>query len=331
MEGSPNEDQVSNDSGCPDIATDDTIDNAYNSIPLHTFSHNPNDDATYNHITSGPTHAVATDNTYAHIPNTKAATFDNTYSHMSNQNSRPELDTNMETDDSTYNHLGDPTALAAASYRTDNIQITVKPSNGLTDDTYSHINTNSNATQNQKLRADYEDTTYNHLGDIPTSTCAAKSFAYGKESKTGGNTNGVTEHGNENQKAGANRYNYAVVNKHPQAAKPAFRVDDAPHDYFVLEPNQETTTKPKPYDYAVVNKVPYAPETTSPSKNGPHINEPNKRFALVPNQSKATQPKPFDYAVVNKMPLAPEADSLSEERPHEYFVLEPTKSKATKP
>jgi len=326
-----NDDQISNDSGCPHVGTHDHVDDEYNSISLQTFKDDQNlhDDATYNHITSGPTHAIATDNTYAHIPNTKAATFDNTYAHMSNQNSRSEHHTNMETEDSTYNHLGEPTALAAVSCRTDNEHLTVKTNNGLTDDTYSHINANSNGVQNQKLRADYEDTTYNHLGDIPTSTNATRDLLYDQESKIGQSTHGATEHTNENRKVAADRYNYAVVNKHHKAAKPAFHGDNSPHNYFVLEPDNKTTTTPKPYDYAVVNKMPYASETTS--DNGPYISEPNKRVALVPNQSKATQPKPYDYAVVNKMPLAPEAALSLEDGPHEYFVLEHTQSKVAKP
>jgi len=328
-----NGDQISNDSGCPDVSTDDIGDNEYNSISLKAMNdyQNPHGDATYNHITFGPTKAIETDNTYAHIPNTKAAVFDNTYSHMSNQNTRPEHDPNMETDDSTYNHLGEPTALAAVTHRTDNEHLSVKSNNGLTDDTYSHINANSNGVQNQKLRADYEDTTYNHLGDIPTSTSAARGLFYGQQSKIGQNTNGVIEQSNANQKAVAGRYNYAVVNKHHKAAKPAFHDDDAAHNYFVLEPDNETTTTPKPYVYAVVNKMPYASETASPSDNGPHTDGTNKRFALVPNKSKATQPKPYDYAVVNKMSLAPEAALSPEDGPHEYYVLEPTQSKTAKP
>jgi len=323
--------QLSNDSGCQDIAAE--VDGGeYNTVSFQRLnSHQRSSlDATYSHITIGPTHAIETDNTHAHIPNTKAATFGNTYSNMSNQDSFEE-DYVFETEDSTCNHLGEPTALAAVSRRTDNAQLTVQPDNGLTDDTYSHISANSNVLQNQKLRADYEDTTYNHLGDIPTSTSTKMGLSYGQVSKIGQSANGVTEQNNENRMAGEGRYNYAVVNKHPHIAKPAFHIDGGQYDYLVLEPDTETKGKPKPYDYAVVNKMPYTSETASPSDNGPHTDGPNKRFALVPNQSKATQPKPYDYAVVNKMSLVPTVALSPEDGPHEYYVLKPTQSKSSKP
>jgi len=283
MDDIRNDDRVSNDSGCPDVSTEENVDDTYNSISFQTFSSRPNDDTTYNHIANGPIRAIATDNTYAHIPNTKAATFDNTYSHMSNQNSRPEQDNVIETEDSPYNHLGEPTTLAAVTRRNDNGLSTVKTSDGLTDDTYSHINASSNAIQDEKLRTDYEDTTYNHLGDIPT-VSTSKCSSYGQGPKIGQNTNDVTEHTNDNRKAVAG-YNYAVVNKQLQATKPAFRVDDAPHDYFVLEPTQKTTATPKPYDYTVVNKMSFPPEADSVHEDGPH-----EYYVLETAQSKATKP-----------------------------------------
>jgi len=282
--GIPNDDKLTTDSGCLDVATDGNSGDEYNSIHLQTFNdyEHPQDDATYNHITIGSTTAIPTDNTYAHIPKTKAATFDNTYSHMSNMNSRPEQENVNETDDSTYNHLGEPTALAAVSC---NGQLTDNPNNGLTDDTYSHINANNNGLQNQKLRTDYEDTTYNHLGDIPTSTSTPGGLLYGQQSKTGQSTHGVTDHTNENRTTVAGRYNCAVVNKHPQAVKPAFHVDDGAHDYLVLEPDKETKGKPKPYDYAVVNNMSLASGATVSPEDGPH-----EYFVLEPTQPKATKP-----------------------------------------
>jgi len=265
-------DEISNDdhdSRCLDASTDNKGGDECNSISFRATNEyqNPHDDTYYNHINIRPTHAIATDNTYAHILNTKAATFDNTYSHMSNQDSTSEQDTNMETDDSTYNHFGDLTAITAVSYRHGNGLLTVKTNNGFTDDTNSHINENSNASKNQKLETDYDDTTYNHLGDLPTNTgsSSTSSHLYSQGSMTYHSIPGTTAHSNENQKAGAGRYNYAVVNNHPHAASPVLH-DDAPHDYFVLE----EISKPKIYDYAVVNKMTLAPEPALSPEDGPH-------------------------------------------------------------
>ena len=146
-----NDDQVSHDSRCLDASTDNKGGDECNSISFRATNEyqNPHDDTSYNHITIRPTHAIATDSTYSHIPNTKAATFDSTYSHMYNQDGTPEQDTNMETDDSTYNHLFESSAIASVSRRIDNGLFTVKSNNGFTDDTYSHIlNGNSNASKN---------------------------------------------------------------------------------------------------------------------------------------------------------------------------------------
>jgi len=94
---------------CPDAVTEDTENGGNNcySIPLQEMSdyQSPHDDATYSHITNGPTKAIITDNTYAHIPNTATAKFNNTYSHVTSPENRREEDTVNEPEDSTYNHL----------------------------------------------------------------------------------------------------------------------------------------------------------------------------------------------------------------------------------
>jgi len=323
MENARNDDQLSNDSGCQDIAAKVDADGEYNTVSIQTFnSHqHPSVDATYNHIALGPKSVIAIDNTYAHIPNAATGS-DNTYSHMSKPNTRPEHDNVNEPEDSTYNHLGESIALSSLSRRNDDGQFGAQSNNGQMDDTYSHINANNDKSHIQNPKTDYEDTTYNHIGDIPTAT---KNLPYIKGPKTGQSSNGLTE----TQKAVASRYDYAVVNKRSQETKATFHVHDAHHDYLVLEPDQETTGKPKPYDYAVVNNKPYAPEAKSSTDNAPHIDEPTKRFALA--QSKATKTKPYDYAVVNKMALASDATTSHEFGQHEYYVLEPIHSKAVKP
>jgi len=322
VEDAHNDDQLSNDSGCQDIATDVDGNGEYNTIALQTFKSNQrlSVDATYNHIALGPKSAITIDNTYAHIPNSATGS-DNTYSHMFNQNNRPEQENENESVNSTYNHLGETIALSSLSRHNEDGQFGAQSNNGQTDDTYSHINENNNKSHIQNPKTDYEDTTYNHIGDIPTAT---KRISYGKGSETGQSSNGVTK----TQTPVASRYDYAMVNKRLQPAKTTVDVDDAPHDYLVLESDQTTAGKPNPYDYAVVNTTPCVPWATSPTDNGSHIDEPKKRFALA--QSKATKPKPYDYAVVNKMSLASEATASPEYGPHENYVLEPIHSNTTK-
>jgi len=130
---------------CPDSVTDDTENGANNSIPLQEMSdyQSPHNDATYNHINNGPTKAIITDKTYAHIPKTAAARFDNTYSHVTSQENRHELDNVNEPEDSTYNHLGQSEPSSSVSGRKYNRQIRVK-TNGQKDYTYSHISANNN-------------------------------------------------------------------------------------------------------------------------------------------------------------------------------------------
>jgi len=316
------DDNISNDSGCPDVATDDNADDQYNSIPLHTFKdHRTQHDAAYNHITIGPTGVITTDNTYAHIPNTKTAMFDNTYSHLSDQINRPEQENVIETDDLTYNHLGETFVRTSESHRNDDGTFRGKPYNALTDDTYAHINANSNQTKNATVSSDYEDT-YNHLGDIPT---AHQNFQHGQGPSTGNTSNGVSANTNKEQKVAASRYNYAVVNKRPLTAKATFHVDDSPHGNHVLEPDQETTGKPKPYNYAFVNKMSLAHEASSIPEDGPH-----EYYVLEPTQFKATKPKQYDYAVVNKKSVGPKTLLANTDGPHAFFVLEPSESEATK-
>jgi len=320
IEGLPNDDQISNDSGCPDVATDDIIVSEYNNIPLHTFKDHPmQHDSAYNHITIGP--VITTDNTYAHIPNTTVTMFDNTYSHLSDQTNRPEQDNAIETDDSTYNHLRETFVRTSESHPNDAGPFRRKPNDALTDDTYAHINANSNQTKNATVSSDYEDT-YNHLGDIPT---AHQNFQHGQVPNTGITPSGVSDDTNKKQKVVASRYNYAVVNKHTQTAKNTVHVYDAPHDNLVLEPDQGSTGKHKPYNYAFVNKMSLANETSSIREDRPH-----EYYVLEPTQSKATKPKSYDYAVVNKKSVGPKTSLANKDGPHEFFVLEPSESDATK-
>jgi len=274
IEGLPDDDRISNDSGCPDVAADNNVDDEYNSIPLQSFKdHRAQHDSAYNHITIRPAGAIATDNTYAHIPNPKATNFGTTNNLSDNFNRQHVV---SETEDSTYNHLGESNAFTSVSHCNDKAHLTVKSNNDLLDDTYSHINANRNNSQNATPRADYEDSTYNHLGDIPTTS---NSFPYSQGSRTGQSLDGVAK----NKKDVASRYNYAIINKHPQAAKPTFHLDDAPKDFRLLEPDTETKGKPKPYDYAVVNKLSFAPETTSSPDDGPH-----EYYVFEPSQPKTT-------------------------------------------
>ena len=150
---------------CPDAVTEDTENGGNNCIPLQEMSdyQSPHYDATYNHINNGPTKAIITDNTYAHIPNTATAKFDNTYSHVTSPENRREKDTVNELEDSTYNHLSESGLISSASGRSNNRRISVKP-DGHKDDTYSHINANNNTAIAQMPNTN-EDDTYNHIGD----------------------------------------------------------------------------------------------------------------------------------------------------------------------
>ena len=165
-DSAPNNKPLSNGNECPDAVTDDNSADGYNIIPLQATSdyQSPNDDTTYNHIVNGPTRAITTDKTYAHIPNTAAARFDKTYSHLLYQTNRHEQDNVNDPEDSTYNHieLSDPGS--SLSGRNNNRQIWVKK-NSRKDDTYSHINPINYMAHNKSSNAAYEDSTYNHLGD----------------------------------------------------------------------------------------------------------------------------------------------------------------------
>ena len=306
---------MSNDSGCQDIATDVDGDGEYNTIALQTFKNNQRSsvDSTYNHITIGTKGQIAIDNTYAHIPNA-ATGFDNTYSHMSTVNNRHEQEYVDEPDDATYNHLGETFSQTFLSHGNGHGYLTGKTNNSQTDDTYSHINAKYANSQN-KTRTDYEDVTYNHLGEIPN---VSKSVPYSPGDMPEQISNGANAHTK-------GRYSYAVVNKRPRAAKPALQPDDAPHGYFDLEPGTETTGKTKPYNYAFVNKMSLAHETSSTPKDGPH-----EYYVLEPTQPKATKPKPYDYAVVNKQSEVPKTTLANKDGPHEFFIVEPCQSKATK-
>jgi len=223
----PNDKHLSNGNACSDAVAEDNRHVGYNSISLQATSdyQSPHDDATYNHIKNGPTRAITTDKTYAHIPKTAAARFDNTYSHLPSQEIRHEQNNVNEPDGSTYNHIGLSDLSSYLSGRNNNRQIKVK-TNGRKDDTYSHINANNNKARNQKSNAGYEDSTYNHLSDThvhhPTKSvqCGQRPDISNKVSaRTGGKKRDV-----------AGRYDYAVVNNPPQTAASTFPVDDALHD-----------------------------------------------------------------------------------------------------
>jgi len=169
---------LSTDSGCQDIATELDGGGEYSSISLQC----PPVEATYNDITVGDISVLATDNTYAHIPNTKATRFNNTYFHMSNANNQPEPKNVKDPEDSTYNYLGESTSLSSLSRHIEDGQLRSQSINRQSDDTYSHINANTAEYHIQHPKTDYEDTTYNHIGDIPTAT---KGVPYSKGSNSG--------------------------------------------------------------------------------------------------------------------------------------------------
>jgi len=162
----PNDDRLSIDSGCPDAVTDGNGDNGYSSISLQAINdcQNQQDDATYSHIASGPTRAMIRDNTYAHIPNTNTTRLNSTYSYLSNQNNRPEQGNVIDTEESTYNRLSEAIAHNPLYFCNDNGQIMVDSEVDHLDSIYSHIN--ANISKIPKPNTDYDDTTYNHLGDI---------------------------------------------------------------------------------------------------------------------------------------------------------------------
>jgi len=284
MENVASNNQLPNEDGCVDIPSEMDGEGEYSTISLETFSghRRPSFDATYNHITMGPTSAIAIDNTYAHIPNT-VGRFDKTSSLLSNKNNQPEQNTTNGIDDPTNNHLGG--SVSHVSLSNDNGLLGVKNNINQTDETYSHINENNAKSQTHILSTDYEDTTYNHLGDLPTAT---KNFPHGKGSTTDQRSNDVASHTEC-------RYNYTVVNKRPQTDKDAFHIDDAPYGLIVLEPDTETTSKHKPYHYAAVNKTSLAPEATSTPDD-----RLQKDFVLEPSQYTGTKPNTYNYAVVKK-------------------------------
>ena len=164
--GFPNDDRLSIDSGCPDAVPDGNGDDGYTNISLQAINdyQNQQDHATYSHITDGPTSAMITNNTYAHIPNTNTTRFENTYSYLSNQ-SNPLVQGNViDTEESTYNHLSEAIAHNPLYFCNDNGQMMVESEVDHLDCTYSH--TNANISKTPKPNIDYDDTTYNHLGDI---------------------------------------------------------------------------------------------------------------------------------------------------------------------
>ena len=261
----PNDKSLSNGNRCPDAVTDDNGHIDYNNIFRQATNdyQNPHDDATYNHIINGPTRAIIIDKTYAHIPNTAAARLDNTYSHLPSKENRYEQNNVNEPEDSTYNHLGLSDPSSYLSGRNNNRQIRDK-TNSRKDDTYSHINPNyKNATYHQS-NAGYEDSTYNHIGDNRVQP-TTKSIPCGQRANT---LNKVTASNNEKKQAVAGRYDYAFVNKPPQTATSSFPVDDAPHDYFVLEQHQDTR--------AIAKTQSNATQSTS-VEDGPH-----KYYVLEP-------------------------------------------------
>jgi len=248
-----------------------------------------------------------------HIPNTRATRFDNTNSHLSDQINRHVQNNVSETEDSTYNPLGESSAHSPLSHRNDTGQLRRNPNEALTDDTYDHTYANFNKATNATLGTDHEDT-YNHHEDIPTTY---QNLQHGKEFKTESTFNGVSTNTNEKQKVAASGYNYSVVNKRTQRTNTTNQVDDAPRDFFVLEQEQETTGKPKPYDYAVVNKRSFAPKATSIPEDGPH-----EYYVNESSQSNATKPKSYDYAVVNKQSKGPMTLLANKYGPHKFFVVE---------
>jgi len=87
---------------------------------------------------------------------------------MFNVNNQPEQKNVNEPDDSTYNYLGESTSSLSRYIEVG--QLRSQSINGQSDDTYSHINANTAECDIQNPKTDYEDTTYNHIGDIPTAT-----------------------------------------------------------------------------------------------------------------------------------------------------------------
>jgi len=117
-------------------------------------------DAAYNHITSWPLCAFATDNTYNH--NTPAARFDHTYSHFPTaKQEKPYEDLN---DSSTYNHLNAEvgTSMSSNNNRVPHRTITDAVINA--DNNYSHINQNSNEAR-QPRNTEYNNKTCTCLGE----------------------------------------------------------------------------------------------------------------------------------------------------------------------
>ena len=101
---------------------------------------------------------------------------------MSNANNQPEPKNVKDPEDSTYNYLGESTSLSSLSRHIEDGQLRSQSINRQSDDTYSHINANTAEYHIQHPKTDYEDTTYNHIGDIPTAT---KGVPYSKGSNSG--------------------------------------------------------------------------------------------------------------------------------------------------
>jgi len=205
------------------------------SSSLQASINNLPDDGTYNRIASGITGAIVTDNTYSHIPNTMETRFDTTYSHLPAAYGHSELKIGNYIEDATYNHLGE----TALTNHPRNLHNSRAENENNADNTYSRVNPNISAA---KAKAEYEDDTYNHLGETYNAT--------GKGQQV--NITGFNEN-NGSEINGSNQHQYAVVNKQPTLGTTASGPGDHPHEYFVLEP-QEAAASPTTYGYAVVNK-----------------------------------------------------------------------------
>jgi len=142
------------------LANEETNDESH-STSIQAIPPNLPDDGTYNHIASGLTRAIVTDNTYSHIPNTTETKFDNTYSHVPTAYSKTVKKGADNTEDPTYNHLGEPMLSRKAKHFHN--RKTDLDSDSISDTTYSHLGTNSNTKRN--TQTEYKDNTYNHLGE----------------------------------------------------------------------------------------------------------------------------------------------------------------------
>ena len=261
--GTHNDDQLSNDSGCPDIAIEENGDGVYNIIPLQTFNDTlcTLDDATYNHIAIGHSGEISTDNMYAHIPNTTAARYDNTYSHLPSDHPGQSAE---DRSDSTYNHLNE-TCNTKSRPRNNRTALDI---NTDADNNYSYPDAGS------KPLAEYEDNTYNHLGETLNASPVIRN---GQQSDSTYNAIGLNVHTQDKNKTKASPYSYTAVNPLPHFKTAESQSEDRPHEYLVLEPNNDNVaksgdkpSKPTPYDYAIVNNQRPDDESEKPSEDGPH-------------------------------------------------------------